>query len=210
MITKALSTSTMAASMTETTENQRDDTAARTVWQACAWRIEPLRHRIVGAGLTRRLQPRQMDLLIYLIENRSRFVSRDEILANIWTTPHVSPHALSNAVSKLRQILGDDAGDQTYILTKRGVGYRFVAEAVAAPDSACEPASPIIWLTGVRNRPFAFAAAIAGAVLIVAGSVFLIRRERPPIGFAYSNDIAPVLETLDTEGWEIETEGAEE
>ena len=66
------------------------------------------------------------DLLAYLIERRERMVSIDELLDALWPGLHVTPAALSRAVQKARQAVGDDGEHQTVIHTEHGKSYNFV------------------------------------------------------------------------------------
>lgn len=85
------------------------------------------------AGRRVEAQPQVLELLIYLIENRDRYLSRDEIFANVWKGKVVSDAALSSRIKSARQLLGDDGSQQRYIRTIHGRGYRFQAEIRAAP-----------------------------------------------------------------------------
>jgi TolB-like protein/DNA-binding winged helix-turn-helix (wHTH) protein/Tfp pilus assembly protein PilF len=74
------------------------------------------------------VQSKAFDLLAYLIERRERVVSSDELLDALWPGLHVTPAALSTAVQKARQAVGDDGEHQTVLHTEHGKGFRFVAE----------------------------------------------------------------------------------
>jgi TolB-like protein len=88
-----------------------------------------LRH--AGKGIE--VQSKAFDVLAYLIERRERFVSPDELLDALWPDVHVTPAAVSAAVRKARQAVGDDGEQQAVLRTKHGQGFRFVAEASALP-----------------------------------------------------------------------------
>ncbi len=74
------------------------------------------------------LEPRVFDLLAYLVANRERAVSKDELQDAIWAPMIVSETALTRAVGKARKAIGDDANQQTLIRTVHGHGYQFVGE----------------------------------------------------------------------------------
>ncbi len=78
-----------------------------------------------------RLERIPMELMILLVRNRSRLVTRDEILAQIWGINHYieSESAINTAIRKLRRALGDDAAHPRMIETVSGKGYRFIAAA---------------------------------------------------------------------------------
>lgn len=78
-------------------------------------------------GLNIAVEPLVFRLLTHLIEHRDRVVSKDELLAAVWTGKVVSEATLSNAVKLARQAVGDSGEAQSIIRTVRGYGYRFVA-----------------------------------------------------------------------------------
>ncbi|MEJ0034742.1 MAG: response regulator transcription factor [Gammaproteobacteria bacterium] len=84
-----------------------------------------------GSGIFR-LTLMEADLLRYLIVNRGTPVSRKEILQNVWELPaSLDTRAIDNFIVRLRRYLEDDPKRPRYLLTVRGVGYKFVAEPVA-------------------------------------------------------------------------------
>jgi DNA-binding winged helix-turn-helix (wHTH) protein/tetratricopeptide (TPR) repeat protein len=78
-----------------------------------------------------RLERIPMELMILLVRNRSRLVTRDEILGQIWGINHYleSESAVNTAIRKLRRALRDDAAHPRMIETVPGKGYRFIAPA---------------------------------------------------------------------------------
>ncbi|MEZ5893299.1 MAG: winged helix-turn-helix domain-containing protein [Parvularculaceae bacterium] len=75
------------------------------------------------------VEPQVFALILLLIENRERMVSKDEIIEKIWDGRIVSEAALTSRVKSARQALGDDGRAQKYIRTIHGKGFRFVGEA---------------------------------------------------------------------------------
>ena len=91
-------------------------------------------------GVAVELQPRVFSLLAYLVEQRDRAVSKDELQNQVWTGMVVTEASLTRAVMKLRQAVGDDAGTQSVIKTVHGHGYRFVAD-IEAGEPTSRPAA---------------------------------------------------------------------
>lgn len=73
------------------------------------------------------IEPRVFDLLVYLIENRERTVSKAELLDTLWAGTVVTEASLTRCVMKARKAVGDDAGEGQIIRTVPRHGYRFVA-----------------------------------------------------------------------------------
>ncbi len=79
-----------------------------------------------------RVEPKVFELLLYLLENRHRAVSKDELLTAIWDGRFISEAALSSAIRSARKALGDDGKAQRFIKTVHGHGFRFAAPVVEA------------------------------------------------------------------------------
>jgi len=87
------------------------------------------RREVLVDGALRPLQPRPFDVLVYLIENRGRVVSTDELLDAIWKDEIVQPGSLAAAIMRVRKALLDNDPDSGPIIrTHQRVGYRFIAE----------------------------------------------------------------------------------
>jgi len=90
------------------------------------------------------LPPRALGVLEYFVRRPGLLVSKEELLEAVWADIHVTEDALTQAISLIRQALGDDPRDPSYIETVPRLGYRFVGEVSAAPrPQAEEPASSI-------------------------------------------------------------------
>ncbi|MEZ4225562.1 MAG: winged helix-turn-helix domain-containing protein [Polyangiaceae bacterium] len=84
-----------------------------------------LKHR----GQSVAVQPKVLDLLVYLARHRDRVVTKEELLANVWADTAVSEASLSQAVSAARRALSDSSTEPRILATVRGRGFRFVAPA---------------------------------------------------------------------------------
>ena len=81
---------------------------------------------------------RALDVLIHLIRNRDRVVSKDELRQDLWESAHLSASAIPTAIMDLRRALGDDASAPRTIGSIRGRGYRFLPEVVTDEDFSAE------------------------------------------------------------------------
>jgi DNA-binding winged helix-turn-helix (wHTH) protein len=109
---------------------------------ASAYRFGPFAVDRAAYRLTRdakavELTPKLLDLLLYLLDNAGTLVTKEALLDALWPDANVTDNALTQAVSELRQALGDEAADPKFIKTVARRGYRFVApvESVAAVDA---------------------------------------------------------------------------
>ena len=105
--------------------------------------LDAASYRLVRNGDALPLSPKIIDLLLYLVARQSTLVPKDELFSALWPDVAVTDNALTQAVSELRQALGDDPGKPTYIQTVARRGYRFIApvESVALsrpPAAAAE------------------------------------------------------------------------
>jgi DNA-binding winged helix-turn-helix (wHTH) protein len=104
--------------------------------------LSPSRRQLLRSGQEVALIPRYFDLLVLLLERRSKAVHRREIFDAVWSDVVVSDGALSQAVRTLRRALGDDPREPSFIRTVSRHGYRFVfPEVTAQPDDGPWPAS---------------------------------------------------------------------
>jgi DNA-binding response OmpR family regulator len=85
------------------------------------------RHEVWLDGKLINLRPTEYRLLYYLVQNAGWVVSHDQILTNVWGYEYRDqPHYVRLYINYLRQKLENDPGNPKYILTERGLGYRFV------------------------------------------------------------------------------------
>jgi len=79
------------------------------------------------------VEPQVFDLLVYLIENRDRVVSKDDLIASVWSGRIVSDSTLDSRINAVRKALGDSGGRQQFVRTIARKGFRFVGEVETAP-----------------------------------------------------------------------------
>jgi TolB-like protein/Flp pilus assembly protein TadD len=105
--------------------------------------VDPRLREVSRAGIRMAVEPRVFDLLVYLIANRERVVSKDELLADVWGGRIVSDAALTGAINAARQAIGDNGREQRLIRTIARKGFRFIG-ALSNTGSTTEshPALP--------------------------------------------------------------------
>jgi two-component system KDP operon response regulator KdpE len=85
------------------------------------------RHEVWLENKIVKLRPTEYRLLFHLVQNAGWVVSHDQLLAKVWGYEYRDePHYVRLYINYLRQKLEKDAASPKYILTERGVGYRFV------------------------------------------------------------------------------------
>jgi DNA-binding winged helix-turn-helix (wHTH) protein/TolB-like protein len=135
-----------------------------------------------------RLEPKVMEVLVFLIGRAGEVVSRDVLLTTVWQGVVVGDDALTQVVIKLRKALGDDARAPIYIETVAKRGYRLVAP-ILTPSPTPNPvadAQPSVRLPARKTdsrtaRAWLWPAVATAAIccmLVVA--VVLHRRAEPP------------------------------
>ncbi len=84
--------------------------------------------RLSRAGKPIPVEPKALNLLVFLVENPGRLVSRRELIDAVWSGAFVTDHVLNRAIGQLRRQLEDDAKEPRYIETVPTMGYRFIAK----------------------------------------------------------------------------------
>lgn len=85
---------------------------------------QTLELRCLGSHLA--IEPQVFSLLLVLIENREKVLSRDELIEMIWQGKPLSDSVVSSCVKSARKAIGDDGKSQKLIKTIHGRGFRFV------------------------------------------------------------------------------------
>ena len=99
-------------------------------------------YRLLRDGKNVPLSPKIIDLLLFLAARPSVLVSKEDLFRALWPDVAVTDNALTQAVSELRQALGDDPASPKFVQTVARRGYRFISpvEAVVSAASATSPA----------------------------------------------------------------------
>jgi DNA-binding winged helix-turn-helix (wHTH) protein/pimeloyl-ACP methyl ester carboxylesterase len=82
------------------------------------------------------VEPQVFDLLVFLIRNRDRVVSKDDLLATVWGGRIVSDSAIAARINAARRTIGDDGVEQRWIRTIARKGFRFVGDVSEVRESA--------------------------------------------------------------------------
>src|SRR5262249_15366060 len=91
-------------------------------------------------GAEIRVSPKAFELLAMLVRNRTRAVSKAELLEKLWPSTFVEETNLASLAAEIRRALADDASAPAFLRTIHRFGYRFVSEvAESEPALAGRP-----------------------------------------------------------------------
>jgi DNA-binding winged helix-turn-helix (wHTH) protein/Tfp pilus assembly protein PilF len=125
------------------------------------YRVDAARRVLLHRGETAPLTPKAFDTLLVLVRQHGEVVGKDDLIKAVWPGRVVEENNLNQAIAALRRVLQDRRGENRYIETVSGQGYRFVADvgivdplpidASAAPRLAVLPFEN---LTGDPGREY--------------------------------------------------------
>ena len=97
--------------------------------------LDPSRRELTRASKPIAIGPKVFDLLVFLVEQRERVVSRDELLHAVWDGRIVSESTLTSHINAVRKAIGDSGEEQRLIRTVARKGFRFVGDVREAQSS---------------------------------------------------------------------------
>src|SRR6476620_10823313 len=99
--------------------------------------IDISQHELRHRALSVHTEPQVFDLIVHLVRNHDRVVSKDELIETVWNGRIISEAAFSSRINCARRVLGDNGTDQLFIRTLHRRGFRFVGDvrAVEAPEA---------------------------------------------------------------------------
>jgi Tol biopolymer transport system component/DNA-binding winged helix-turn-helix (wHTH) protein len=140
-----------------------------TTFRLHEWTVRPDLNRIEGPRESHQVEPRVMQVLVYLAARPGQVVSRNELLSEVWQDVIVGDEALTRTISELRRIFEDDARVPRVVETIRKGGYRLVA-----------PVAPLAAQRASRRNAWVWVA----WTLVVLGGAWAVRELRPGGGAA--------------------------
>jgi len=102
------------------------------------------RRELRARGAVVQVEPQVFDLLVYLIQNRDHVVSKDDLIASVWSGRIVSDSTLDSRINAVRKALGDSGERQQFVRTIARKGFRFIGEVktAAKTDGVATPSQP--------------------------------------------------------------------
>jgi DNA-binding winged helix-turn-helix (wHTH) protein len=116
---------------------------ADTIFQFGEFRLDVRTRELRTRGAPVHISPKAFELLLYLLEQRPRAVSKDELLDRIWPKTFISEATLTSVIAEIREVLSDRARQPRFVRTVHRFGYAFCG-AVSHPPAALEPVCPSV------------------------------------------------------------------
>ena len=169
--------------------------------------VDPEVNRVTFGGETTQVEPKIMQVLVALADHAGRVVTRDDLMARVWSGVFVTDDALNRAIRELRRLFDDDADTPRVIETIRKRGYRLIAAVEPIPDERAshvvvDPPAPATgrgWIPG----PVSMGAMLVAALVLGAAMVWFGMGRRPvpvearvrfvPLTADTGNETAPAL-----------------
>jgi DNA-binding winged helix-turn-helix (wHTH) protein len=77
-------------------------------------------------GQEQHVRQKTFQVLIYLLEQRQRLITKDELIEHIWPDTAVTDNTLEQCLAEIRRVLGDDSRHPRFVKTVPRAGYRFI------------------------------------------------------------------------------------
>src|SRR6266700_5735572 len=129
---------------------------ARHLYEFDCFRLDCHEGVLLSEGRRLRIEPKDLELLLVLVENHGHTVGKEELFEKVWPGTFVEEGNLARHISVLRQVLGQGQSGSQYIETVPKRGYRFIAPVRQVDSSPAEiqvketaPARPLSMLRPV-------------------------------------------------------------
>ena len=153
------------------------------------FRLDPQKRTLLHGQEPVALTPKAFDVLLLLIENAGKVVTKDDLMKAVWPGSFVEESNLSQTIFRVRKAL-EETSDQRFILTVQGQGYRFLVPVTEVADATreMEIPAPAGHVDGVQKaqadsyrrqtRNWRAAAIVSATLLILAIVAYAVWRGR--------------------------------
>src|SRR5437762_2969106 len=117
------------------------------------YEIDVARRELRRAKSLVHAEPQVFDLLVYLVQNRDRVVSKDDLIASVWGGRNVSDSTLTSRINAVRKAVGDSGENQKLIRTVARKGLRFVGDVHMHRDSSAAADAAGLPRDATQDRP---------------------------------------------------------
>lgn len=115
--------------------------------------LDPVRKLLLRAGEAVPITHKAFQLLLLLVENAGRLVTKEEVMTTVWADTIVEDSNLTQTISVLRKTLGENPNHHRFIVTEPGKGYRFVAAVTRVSGDVAEPEAERVFQTPTEIEP---------------------------------------------------------
>ncbi len=107
------------------------------IYEFGEFRIDAVKRRLLRDGDPVALTPKVFDTLLHLVQRKGEVIEKEDLMRAVWPDTVVEENNLNQNISTLRRVLREQRGENRYILTVPGRGYRFIAavEPVGVPSA---------------------------------------------------------------------------
>ncbi|MCB1753157.1 MAG: tetratricopeptide repeat protein [Gammaproteobacteria bacterium] len=156
------------------------------------WHVDPAGGQITRDGKAIRVEPRVMDVLVYLAGKPGQVVTREELEGSVWPGRVISYDALTGTVKKLRNAFADDAREPHIVETLSKKGYRLVAPVSFYDGYPAKQQSSETAAAATRRRnPWLRTLAGAALVILLASAAALLRLPPSRVATETTDPAAP-------------------
>lgn len=160
----------------------------------------PQKATLLKSGIRVRLKPKVLAILSALVEHAGATVSKEQLMSTVWGGLAVEENNLTQCISTLRKVLGEKRGENRFIATESGMGYRFVAPVNISIDPDVPPLVPSNGLNNIgilppadlathpsaratnRWRQVATLLAVSAVCISLVAAGFLLKQRHAPAG----------------------------
>ena len=128
----------MALTMSDLGKDKESSPAAGYLYRFSQFALDSRKRTVSRADSPVSLTPKAFDVLLFLVQNPNRLVTKEELLQAVWGDTFVEEGNLTQYISHLRKALGDNSEDARLIVTIARKGYQFTGD-VAVADGADTP-----------------------------------------------------------------------
>lgn len=150
------------------------DAGPHSAFRILDWRVSPAEGLLTRDAEVVHLEPKTMEVLVYLASRAGQVVTRDELESDVWHGAVIGYDAITGSIIKLRKALQDDARNPRFITTIPKRGYQLIAPVEPEPsDMPDAPLGPAARPPGEdaaqqpRDALRIWGLAVAGLVLMV-------------------------------------------
>jgi DNA-binding winged helix-turn-helix (wHTH) protein len=111
-------------------------------FRIAGWLVQPSLNRLSFDDQVVQLEPKLMDVLVYLAENAGQVMSKIDITDAVWSDVYITESVITRSIAGLRRAFGDDVKNPRFIETISKRGYRLIAEVRWMP-AGDEERSPL-------------------------------------------------------------------